>query len=166
MDPYVGEIRFFAGSFAPVGWALCDGTVLAISQNEALYTLIGTTYGGDGVNTFALPDLRGRIPVHRGNNYPMGMRGGSETVTLTSNQLPAHAHAALAHSTEGTSADPTGNFWGYSANEQYVTADTINGTMSPTSVSVTGGSQPHDNMMPYLAVNFIIALEGIYPQQN
>lgn len=170
---YVGEIRIFGGNFAPVGWAFCDGSILSISENETLFMLIGTTYGGDGQTTFALPDLRGRIPLHAGTNprtgttYVQGQMSGSETVTLISQQLPVHTHLVSANSTTGDSPTPSNHVWGLSdSGKQYIESSTPNGTMSPSSILPVGGSQPHDNMMPFLTVNFIIALYGIYPPQN
>jgi microcystin-dependent protein len=169
---YIGEIRMFAGNFVPEGWAFCDGTNLSISSNEALYTLLGTIYGGDGQSTFALPDLRGRIPLHVGTNpstgmnYFLGQQSGSETVTITTEQLPTHSHGVSANNSVGDSNTPQNNVWGLSnEGEQYVVGEP-NGTMSTTSITKVGGNQPHDNMMPYLTVSFIIALNGVYPSQN
>ncbi len=168
--PYVGEIRLFAGNFAPVDWNFCDGTVLAISQFDALFNLIGTTYGGDGVNTFQLPDLRGRVPNHMGqgaglSNYTIGQRAGTETVTLTVAQIPAHTHVPNANSNQGTATTPTSNVWAGSADfSQYATGTT--GNMSASAVSLAGGSQPHDNLLPFLSVNFIISLFGVFPSQG
>jgi microcystin-dependent protein len=166
-EPYVGEVRMFAGNFAPVGWAFCDGQLLPISENEVLFNLIGTTYGGDGQSTFALPDLRGRIPIHAGTattgvTYALAEQGGSESVTVTVPQMPAHGHAlgSTASATQGT---PSGNVLGKTTTPIYGT----NATTRPLGGTLpAGGSQPHDNMMPFLAVNFIIALEGVFPQQN
>lgn len=167
-SPYIGEIRMFAGNFAPTGWALCDGQVLPIAENDALFTLIGTTYGGDGQETFALPDLRGRIPIHSGTSqsgisYTIGEQGGAEEITLTSQQIPVHRHP-LASSAPATSGSPAGNAFGAAAGMNlYAEAEGIadlEGNMP------LGGSQPHDNMMPYLAVNFIISLFGIFPSQS
>lgn len=165
MEPYLGEIRIFAGNFAPVGWAFCNGALLSVSEYDALFTLLGTTYGGDGVLTFGLPDLRGRIPVHAGNGYNLGQMAGLETVTLTAQQIPAHTHAALGNTQNGTETGPANNYWAGSTLKQYsAAAATI--PMSAATTTFAGGSQPHDNMMPYLAINFIIATVGIFPQQN
>lgn len=170
-EAYIGEIRMFGGTFAPVGWLLCNGQLLPISQYETLYTLIGTTYGGDGQTTFALPNLQGRIPVHFGQNistgttYPLGALGGVETVTLTPNQLAAHTHLAMAQSEVGDVNEPANAVWA-SSNLKQFTATAPNAGMSAGLLSAAGGSQPHDNMMPFLAVNFIIATEGIFPQQG
>lgn len=170
-EPYVGEIRVFAGNFAPVGWAFCDGQDLSISEYSTLFTLIGTTYGGDGQSTFALPDLRGRLPVHMGPNpttgtaYVLGEQAGVETVTLTSAQIPAHSHQANGQSTPGTQESPAGGVWAASALNGFDTG-TPDLTMHPEAIGPTGGNQPHSNLMPYLAVNFIIALNGIFPIQS
>jgi len=169
-DQYVGEIRVFGGNYAPEGWAMCNGQLLPINGNEALFSLIGQTYGGDGVTNFALPDLRGRLALHMGTGttgsiYSMGQVGGSETVTLTSAQLPAHTHAAQAQSAQGTAASPSNAFWAGSTINQY--ANTApDGVMDPAALGSAGGNQAHDNMMPYLTLTFIIALEGIYPDHN
>jgi microcystin-dependent protein len=162
-QPYVGELRLFAGNFAPAGWMFCDGQLLPISENEVLFQLIGTTYGGDGETTFALPDLRGRVPVHQGNGYTLAQTGGAETVTLTPSQMPVHRHplrastAAATHSAPGNTlltATGTVNSYGSGNPDQLMTA----GALTPS-----GGSQPHDNMAPYLAVSYIISLFGIFP---
>ena len=169
-NPYVGEIRLFAGNFAPAGWMFCDGSILTIADNTTLFQLIGTTYGGDGQQTFALPDLRSRVPIHMGqgvglSNYVLGKNGGSETVALTVSQIPAHAHPLHANSNHGTAATPTNNVWAGSADfSQYAVGS--NGNMFPGAVGLAGGSQPHDNMLPYLSINFIISLFGIYPSQG
>jgi microcystin-dependent protein len=169
---YIGEIRMFAGNFAPVGWAFCDGSVLPISVYDTLYTLLGTTYGGDGINTFGLPDLRGRIPLHSGTNpstgtsFILGQYSGSETVTLTPQQLAVHTHGVLANSNTGDSTTPQNNVWGLSNGGKQYVAGAPNGSMSPAVLSSVGGNQPHDNMMPILTISFIIATAGIYPSQN
>ena len=165
-SPFVGEIRMFGGNFAPAGWAFCQGQLVAIDQNPALFNLIGTTYGGDGQTTFALPDLRGRLPLHQGNGFVIGQLAGEENVTLTTNQLPQHSHAALADVNAGTHTGPAGHLWAGSANFPYAAAGTNPTQMAAGSVGVAGGSQPHDNMHPFLAVNFIISLFGIFPSQN
>ncbi len=168
-EPYVGEIRLFAGNFAPVGWMFCEGQTLSIADNDVLFNLIGTTYGGDGVSTFNLPDLRGRFPIHQGtlaggSSYVLGQMAGTETVTLTSNQIPQHNHSALASSSSAGSSDPTNNFWASSPTaKQYLP------TGSPSLMvnsSAAGGNQPHENVHPYLCVSFIISLFGIFPTQN
>lgn len=167
-QPYVGEVRMFAGNFAPAGWMFCEGQLLPISENETLFNLIGTTFGGDGQSTFALPDLRGRIPIHQGNGFILAETGGAEEITLTVPQIPAHAHPALASTSNAASADPTSNVGGR------VTAASVfpYGTdqpfqpLSPSAISSVGGSQPHTNFQPYLCVNFILSLFGIFPPPN
>jgi microcystin-dependent protein len=165
-SPFIGEIRMFGGNFAPAGWAFCDGSLQAISQNDALFNLIGTTYGGDGVNTFALPDLRSRVPVHVGPGFALAQSGGAESVTLTTSQIPAHSHVPQANNSPGTQISPANGVWSTSnpANSQYSTA-APSVTMDPAAMGQTGGSQPHDNMVPFLAVNFILSLFGIFPSQ-
>jgi len=167
-QPFIGEIRLVGFDFAPVGWASCDGTLLSISQNEVLFQLIGTTYGGDGQNTFALPDLRGRLPVHQATTgFTIGQNSGAESVTLTTSQLPAHAHTANALAGPGSSGSPSGNFWAATSGP----AAYVNGNPTPTpmdsaALQSAGGNQPHENMPPFQVVNFIIAVEGIFPSQT
>ncbi len=164
-QPFVGEIRMFAGNFAPLGWAFCDGAVLPISQNTALFSLIGTTYGGDGQNTFALPDLRGRLPMHAGNGFTLGQAGGAESVSLTTNQIPAHTHAPAASTAPASTVSPAGGVWAAGSAPQFSTAaPTV--AMQANAVGQAGGSQAHDNMHPYLAVSFILSLFGVFPSQN
>jgi len=165
-SPFIGEIRMFGGNFAPQGWAICDGSLMAIDQNDALFALIGTTYGGDGQTTFALPDLRSRVPVHVGPGFALGQAGGVESVTLTANQIPAHSHVPLANSGTGSQSSPANGLWAGSSPSlnEYSTA-TPSLTMNPATVGQSGGSQPHDNMMPFLSVNFILSLFGIFPSQ-
>lgn len=171
-ESYVGEIRMFAGSYAPQGWAFCDGSLVSIAENETLFTLIGTTYGGDGINTFGLPDLRGRVPIHQGagpglSTRTIGEAGGAETVTLTVPQIPAHNHAALASNAGGNADTPANNFWSASATTtQYVPGDQANTAMGASAIVFAGGNQPHDNMLPFTTISFIISLYGIYPSQN
>jgi microcystin-dependent protein len=165
-NPYVGEIRIFAGTFAPVGWSFCAGQLQSIAENDTLFSLIGTTYGGDGTNTFALPNLQSRVPIHQGPGYVIGQTGGVETVTLTVAQIPSHAHQGLGTSDPGTTADPTGSVWASSPQLAYGELPAPEVTLAPDDVSSVGGSQPHDNMLPYLGLNFIISLFGIYPIQN
>lgn len=164
-QPYVGEIRMFGGNFAPAGWMFCDGQLLPISEFETLFQLIGTTYGGDGQSTFAVPDLRGRLPVHQGSGFTLAQTGGVEEVTLTSSQIPAHAHPALASTSNASSNDPTGNLGGaitVAAVFAYGTDNPLT-PLSPSAVGSTGGSQPHSNLQPFLCVSFIISLFGIFP---
>ena len=165
--PYIGEIRIFAGNFAPAGWAFCNGALMPISENEALFTLIGTTYGGDGQSTFALPNMQSRVPIHQGNGFILGETGGAEEVTLTLNQIPSHSHAPQAN--DGGSGNPVnspaGGVWSGWTGGGY-SAEVPAAGMSPAAVGATGGSQPHDNMKPFLAVNYIISLFGIFPTPN
>ena len=164
-SPFIGEIRMFAGNFAPVGWAFCDGTVMPISQNDALFNLIGTTYGGDGQTTFALPNLQSRVPVHVGPGFTLGQTGGAETVTLTTSQITAHSHVPQANSAPGTQAGPSGGAWAQSTLDQFSSSSpSLN--MNPAALGSSGGSQPHDNMVPFLVINFILSLFGIFPSQT
>jgi microcystin-dependent protein len=173
-QPFVGEIRMFGGSFAPAGWAMCDGQLMPISQNDTLFNLIGTTYGGDGQETFALPNLQSRIPVHAGQgpgisqSYQLGETGGVESVTLTINQIPIHTHPALCSTDFGQQPQPTGVFFAQPTTGTMFTGagQTPLVNMAPTTVAPTGGSQPHDNMLPFLVITFIISLFGIFPSQN
>lgn len=167
--PFIGEIRMAGFNFAPAGWAFCDGALLPIAENDALFSLIGTTYGGDGQTTFALPDLRGRIPLHSGtlaggSSYQLGEVAGVETVTLTTNQIPAHTHMAQAGG-YGNTDSPAGAFFSASASIDVYSPNASNVSLNPAAIQLSGGSQPHDNMPPYLVVNFIISLFGIYPSQ-
>lgn len=161
--PYVGEIRMFAGNFAPVGWAFCDGTLMQISENDTLFNLIGTTYGGDGQSTFGLPDLRGRVPMHQGNGYIIGELAGAETVTLTTQQIPSHVHVPVADGAAGTTASPENAQWAESALLLYQQNPASVVAMSAQAIKAVGGSQPHDNMPPFLGINFIISLYGVFP---
>lgn len=164
-EPYVGEIRMFGGNYAPVGWALCNGQLLSISENEALFALIGTTYGGDGQTNFALPDMSGRLPVHPAANYSLGTKGGVEKVSITSDQLPSHTHSAKASSGPGNVSSPSSSIW--AASTSYSDGVSITPVaMNNQLISSVGGNQPHDNMMPSLTVSFIIALVGIFPSQG
>jgi microcystin-dependent protein len=164
-QPYVGEIRMFAGNFAPAGWMFCEGQLLPISEYETLFQLIGTTYGGDGQSTFALPDLRGRSPVHMGNGFILAETGGAEEITLTVNQIPAHSHPFLATSALGSAPSPLNNVVAQTrvANVDLYLEDTPTVNMSAAAISAVGGSQPHTNFQPYLCVNFILSLFGIFP---
>lgn len=163
-QPYVGEIRMFGGNFAPVGWEFCQGQLMAINEYETLFNLIGTTYGGDGESTFALPDLRGRLPVHQGNGFILAETGGVEEVTLTTNQIPVHSHPLGAvNSLPGNQVSPAGNLPAISFNVVPYLNDAVSGAFDPTAVTPAGGSQPHSNLQPYLCVDFIISMYGIYP---
>jgi microcystin-dependent protein len=165
-QPYVGEIRMFAGNFAPAGWMFCEGQLLPISEYETLFNLIGTTYGGDGQSTFALPDLRGRLPMHFGNGFTLAETGGVEEVTLTVSQIPAHSHPMLASNDDANQQSPVGNVTaaGLNAFTYYSSLPVL--PLNPATVSSTGGSQPHTNFQPYLCVDFIISLFGIFPSQT
>lgn len=170
-NPFVGEIRIFAGNFAPNGWAFCDGRLLAISEQETLFNLIGTTYGGDGQSNFALPDLRGRAPVHQGqgpglSNYTQGQTGGQETVTVTTQQMPAHGHSFLASTSGGSSSNPQNNVIGSPPSVTLFIEDVPALALTPQVVTQTGGSQPHENRMPYITINYIISLFGVFPSQS
>jgi microcystin-dependent protein len=166
-NPYVGEIRLFGGNFAPLGWALCDGSVLPISENETLFNLIGTIYGGDGQSTFALPDLRGRVPIHIGHGHVQGELSGAETVTLSTAQLPPHTHALMASSATATAAaGPAGNVPAAASNVQFYGPSAPDRAMSAAALSPAGASRPHDNMAPFLGITFIISLFGIFPSQS
>lgn len=167
-EPYVGEIRMFAGNFAPAGWMFCEGQLLPISEYETLFNLIGTTYGGDGQSTFALPDLRGRIPLHVGSGFTLAENGGAEQVTLTTAQMPAHTHAFLGSAANATTTSPTNNV---PATLPEVTTfaygtDLPPATLSAQAVSNVGGSRAHTNFQPYICINYIISLLGIFPSQT
>jgi microcystin-dependent protein len=164
-QPYVGEIRIFAGNFAPNGWMFCEGQLLPISENETLFQLIGTTYGGDGESTFALPDLRGRIPIHQGGGFILAETGGVEEVTLTIQQIPVHNHPLLVSTASATQNAPANSMPGNSASVDLYREGSPNpgSNLSAQALTPTGGSQPHTNFQPYLCVNFIISLFGIFP---
>jgi microcystin-dependent protein len=161
-QPYVGEIRMFAGNFAPAGWMFCEGALLPISENETLFQLIGTTYGGDGQSTFGLPDLRGRLPVHQGNGFILAETGGAEEITLTVNQIAAHGHPLLGANTFGNDPNPQSNLLAESSVVSMYQSGAANAAMAP-SITPVGGSQPHTNFQPYLCINYIISLFGIFP---
>ena len=167
-QPYVGEIRMFAGNFAPAGWMFCEGQLLPISQYETLFNLIGTTYGGDGQSTFALPDLRGRIPLHQGSGFTLAETGGVETVTLTVSQIPSHSHPWIAVSDVASSNTPSGNLLAALPLATITAYDTDPPVLNfpANMISSVGGSQPHDNFQPYLCISFILSLFGIFPSQN
>jgi microcystin-dependent protein len=156
----------FAGNFAPAGWAFCNGALLPISENETLFNLIGTTYGGDGQSTFALPNLQSRVPIHVGPGFALGESGGVETVTLTTSQIPAHSHVPQCFSNPGNQPNPDGAVWATSNPATYFSSAAPNITMSPAAIQSSGGSQPHDNMIPFLVINFILSLFGVFPSQS
>jgi len=171
-QPYVGEIRMFGGSFAPAGWMTCDGQILPISEYETLFNLIGTTYGGDGQTTFALPNLSGRVPVHMGqgsglSNYNLAQNAGTSTVTVTTNQIPSHSHPVIADDNNATTnqTTPTNDYYG-NATPTSVYSPSSTGLHPMLTLPTQGGSQPHENMQPYLPITFIISLFGVYPSPN
>jgi microcystin-dependent protein len=164
--PYLSEIRIFSFNFAPKGWAMCNGQLLAINQNQALFALLGTTYGGNGQVNFALPNLQGRVPAHQGNGFLLGQRFGEESHTLNLNELPAHIHPVTATGAAATASVPTGLTFAKSPGVPYVPGGQSSTPLSPASVTSTGGSQPHENRQPYLTLNICIALQGIFPSQN
>jgi microcystin-dependent protein len=170
--PFIGQIMMFAGNFAPLGWAFCDGSLLAISQNDALFALIGTTYGGDGQTTFGLPDLRGRVPIHQGqgpglSNYVIGQQAGTESVSLTVGQIPAHTHLLACGSGAGNVVSPANAFFAGDPTNNSGGFNSAGGSaMNAGVITSAGGGQPHENRMPILAVSFVIAVEGIFPSQS
>ncbi len=164
-EPFFGEIKLFSFGRVPKGWALCDGKQLPINTNQALYSLLGTVYGGDGVRTFALPDLRGRVPVHVGNGVTLGQKAGEETHMLTINEMPTHRHIVTASSESATLKMATGHVWATSTDNIYST-DQLNTNMNVQALSTSGNSLPHQNMQPYSVANYCIALVGIYPSRN
>jgi microcystin-dependent protein len=166
-QPYVGEIRMFGGNFPPAGWMFCEGQLLPISEFETLFNLIGTTYGGDGQSTFALPDLRGRLPMHQGGGFTLAETGGAEEVTITINTMPSHGHPALATLNPATDTNPQNNILSKTlVNVSAYGQDAPLTPLNPSTVSTVGGSQPHTNFQPYLCVDFIISLFGIFPSQT
>ena len=163
-EPYLGEIKIFSFNFAPKGWALCNGQLLPINQNQALFSILGTTYGGDGRVNFGLPNLQGRTPLHTGAGFTLGETGGEEAHTLIPSELPAHTHVPVASSNPADQPGPGSTFWANGGPNAYAT--TANAAMAPNSVSTVGGSQPHPNMSPFSVLNFCIALQGILQSQN
>ncbi|NET11232.1 MAG: phage tail protein [Symploca sp. SIO2B6] len=171
-EPFVGEIRMFAGNFAPRGWALCDGQLLAVSQNDALFSLLGTIYGGDGRTTFGLPDMRGRIPIHAGSGpglspRRLGAKAGTERETLTVSELPSHSHTLRGTQSNGTQPNPGGNVLATSTIlRPFAVGEPLDGSFAAGTINSLGGSQSHSNLQPFLCINFIIALFGIYPSRH
>ncbi len=163
-EPFLGEIKVISWNFPPKGWAFCNGALMQINQNQALFSILGTFYGGDGRTTFALPNLQGRVPVHVGNGISLGQAGGETSHTISISEMPAHVHAPVGTSAPASLRTPSGNLWAASASSSFATS--ANTSMNPASVSSSGGSQPHENQPPYLVLNFIIALQGIFPSQN
>lgn len=170
-QPFIGEIRIFAGNFPPNGWMFCDGQLIPISQNDALFTLIGTTYGGDGQETFALPNLQSRVPIHAGTGpdgitYQIGEAAGTESVTLTTQQIPVHTHAMLGSTNPATKGNPSGAVFGQSGQVSYMMESDAALAMNANSITPQGGSQPHENCQPFLCMNYIISLFGVFPSQT
>ena len=165
-EPFLSEIRMMSFNFAPKGWALCNGQLLPINQNQALFSLLGTTFGGDGRVNFGLPNLQSKVPIHTGGGFTLGQTGGEQSHTLTSAELPTHTHALQATSSNGSAIIPTGNLLAGSTPQLYHAQDASVTPMNPGSVANVGGSQPHLNMQPFLALNFSIALQGIFPSPN
>jgi microcystin-dependent protein len=163
-EPFLAEVKIISWNFPPKGWTFCNGQLLPINQNQALFSILGTTYGGDGRTTFGLPNLQGRMPVHVGNGISLGERGGETSHTLNISELPAHTHTPVGTSNTATDPSPAGNLWPKDSNNPF--SPSPNSAMSPACILPTGGSQPHENMSPYLVLNFIIALQGIFPSQN
>jgi microcystin-dependent protein len=163
-EPFLSEIRIFSFNFAPKGWAFCNGQILPINQNSALFALLGTTYGGDGVQNFALPNLQGKVPIHEGIGFTLGQMAGEQSHTLTPAEMPQHTHQAIASSNAASQGAATNNFWANGNQPAY--ASTANSQMAGGAVSTVGGGQAHDNMAPYLVLNFCIALQGIFPSQS
>lgn len=168
-EPFLAEVRIVGFNFAPRGWAFCDGQILPINQNQSLYALLGTTYGGDGRTTFALPDLRGRVPIHagnsNGNSYTIGQKSGAENHTLSINEMPGHTHQITATDVAPTASTPTGHLLSRAPSPLYK-GDSADATLNPATVADQGGGQAHNNMMPFVAVNFCIALQGLFPSRN
>lgn len=171
-EPFLSEIKIMSFNFPPKGWAMCNGQFLPINQNQALFALLGTTYGGNGQTTFALPDLRGDVPLHVGNGFTLGQKGGEQAHTLTQSEMPTHVHdfssntAVVSASANATVGPPTNNYWANNGHAAYSTGGVNLGAMSPQAITNVGGSQAHQNMQPYLVLNFCIALQGIFPSQN
>ena len=164
-EPFLGEIKIMSFNFAPKGWAMCNGQLMAINQNQALFALLGTTYGGNGQTTFALPDLRGRVPMHFGGAFVQGQVGGQETHTLITSEMPAHLHSALGATAAPNNGSPTGHTWAMLSSNAYSTlAPDV--ALQPASIGNAGGSQPHENRSPFLVLTFCIALQGIFPSRN
>ena len=164
-EPFLGEVKIISFNFPPKGWAFCNGQLLPINQNQALFSILGTTYGGDGRQTFALPNLQGHTPIHVGNGFVLGERGGEEAHTIIMSEMAAHTHPVIGSSNTADATSPANNYWAVSGSFT-VYAGNSNETMAPQLVGQAGGNQPHENLSPYLVLNFIIALQGIFPSQT
>jgi microcystin-dependent protein len=162
-EPYLGEIRIFSFGYAPRGWALCNGQILGINQNQALFAVLGVTYGGNGINNFALPNLQGSVPAHTGNGLNLGQAGGEASHTLLPGEIPRHSHLAYGSSAAPTVGSPAGNVWAANPNAYNAV---LNSTMNPAGIANAGGGQPHENRSPFLTVNFCIALQGVFPSRS
>jgi microcystin-dependent protein len=165
-EPFLGEIKIVSFNFAPKGWALCNGQLLPINQNQALFSILGTTYGGDGRVNFGLPNLQGSVPFHVGNAFTLGQVGGEINHTLSQSEMPAHTHVVTASSNAADQVDPTNNYWAKGSASAYADAASINNAMAAVAITSVGGSLPHNNMAPYLVLNFCIALQGIFPSRS
>jgi len=163
-EPFLGEIKIISWNFPPKGWTFCNGQLQPINQNQALFSILGTTYGGDGRTTFALPNLQGRMPVHVGDGIALGELGGESAHTLNISEIPAHTHVPVGSPNTASATGPTANLWAAKTTNPYTGSP--NSAMKPACIAATGGSQPHENMSPYLVLNFVIALQGIFPSQN
>ena len=163
-EPFLGEVRMVGFNFAPRGWATCNGQLMPIAQNQALFAILGTTYGGNGVNTFALPDLQGRVPFHMGSGFNLGQSGGEESHTLIVNEIPGHNHQAVASAGPAEQTSPVGNFWANGGTPAYASSPTAG--LAPQAIANAGGSVGHENRSPFLVVNFVIALQGLFPSRN
>lgn len=165
-EPFLSEIKVFSFGFPPKGWALCDGQLLPINQNQGLFSLMGTTYGGDGRVNFGLPNLQGRCAMHMGNGHTLGERGGEQAHTLSLSEIPTHTHLVACNSGSGDQPGPKGQYWATDDAAAVLYNTTVNSTMNPAAIAFVGGSQAHLNMAPFLVLNFCIALQGIFPSQN
>jgi microcystin-dependent protein len=165
-EPFLAEIKIFAFNFAPRGWAFCDGQILPINQNQSLYSLLGTTYGGDGRTSFGLPDMRGRTPIHVDNGHPLGQKSGEEAHTISVAEMPTHSHHARGTNQQANQKDPTGNVWAAQSEGTHFGSATPNSSLNNSSISQSGGGQSHENMQPFTSLRFCIAIQGLFPSRN